>query len=185
MAAFQIFKETALPGTLVANSIYLITHPTNTDYLEVYVTNNAGTATRRIPTEADIQALINSSLSALNAVDVVADIATRDALTPAQGDQAFVIDATGDPTVDSGGATYIYDGTAWVKISEAESMDVALDWNNIINGPTSSAGAIDAAVANSHTHANKTELDKIDEDVDGDPTYDGRNIVLRGGPPAW
>jgi len=187
MAAFQIFKETALPGTLVANAIYLITHPANANYLEIYVTDNAGTATRRIPTESDIQALINSSITALAAVEVVADIASRDALAPTVNTQVMVLDASADPTVTSGAATYIWDNanSSWEKISEAESMDVALDWNNIINGPSSSAAAIDAAVAATHTHANLTELNKIGEDGDGDLTYSGQNVVMRGGPPAW
>lgn len=117
-------------------------------------------------------------MSGISAIEVVADITARDALAPTQNTQVLVIDATGDPSVTAGAATYIWDNgnTAWVKISEAESLDVVLDWNNITNGPSSSAAAIDAAVANSHTHANLTELNKIDEDVDGDPTYDGANF---------
>jgi len=40
--------------------------------------------------------------------------------------------------------------------------------------------AIDLAVTNTHTHANKTQLDKIAEDVSGDPTYGGTNFVMSG-----
>lgn len=181
MAQFQIFKETALPGTLVANGIYLITG-SNPNYVEMYVTDNAGVATRRIPTEADIQSLINASLSGLSALEVVADITARDALTLTENTQVLVLDASADPTVASGAATYVWDNanTTWVKISEAESLDVVLDWANIQNGPSSSPAAIDAAVANSHTHSNKTELDKIDEDGNGHMTYDGVNFVASG-----
>lgn len=186
MATFQLFKETALPGTLVPNGIYLIT-ATNANHVEMYVADSAGVASRRIPTENDIQTLINASISGISAIEVVADITARDALTLTSNTQVLVIDASADPSVTSGAATYIWDNnnTQFVKISEFESLDVVLDWNNIVNGPSSSAAAIDAAVANSHTHANKTELDKIDEDVDGDPTYDGKNIVLKGGPVNW
>ncbi|MCG7492460.1 hypothetical protein [Thalassobius sp. Cn5-15] len=42
------------------------------------------------------------------------------------GDQAFVNDATGDPTVDSGAASYTFGNGGWIKTSEYESMDVAL-----------------------------------------------------------
>ena len=184
MAQFQIFKETALPGVLVANAIYLITHATNANYLEIYVTDNAGTATRRIPTEADIQSLINASVSALSSIEVVADIASRDALAPTINTQVLVLDASADGTVTSGAATYIWDNanTSWEKISEAESLDVALNWASIIGGPASSPAAIDAAVAASHTHANITELNKVAEDGNGHMTYDGDNFVTTGNP---
>ena len=66
---------------------------------------------------------------------VVADIPTRDALTPEEGQIVYVKDATGDASVTSGGASYIYDGTNWIKISEFESLDVVLDWANIQNKP--------------------------------------------------
>lgn len=47
---------------------------------------------------------------------VVATITARDALTPTEGMFVHVKDATGDSTVESGYADYIYDGEAWVKI---------------------------------------------------------------------
>ena len=66
---------------------------------------------------------------------VVADITARDALTSEEGLIAYVVDATGDSTVASGGASYIYDGSNWIKISEFESMDVLVDWTDIQNKP--------------------------------------------------
>lgn len=179
MATFQIFKETALPGSLTANSIYLVT-ASNSNYVEIYVTDNTGTASRRVPTEADINSLITAALAGISAVEVVADIAARDALAPSKNTQVLVLDASADATVDSGAATYIWDNanTAWVKISEAESLDVVLEWSSIQNGPTSSPAQIDAAVTNSHTHTNKTQLDKINEDGDGFMTYDGDSLVV-------
>ena len=46
-------------------------------------------------------------------VDTVADIAARNALTPSESDICKVLDAgSGDP------ATYTYDGTTWIDISE-------------------------------------------------------------------
>ena len=67
---------------------------------------------------------------------VVADITARDALTnAAEGLIAYVVDATGDSTVKSGGASYIYDGSNWIKISEFESMDMIIDWTDIQNKP--------------------------------------------------
>lgn len=60
-----------------------------------------------------------------------------------------MVDASADPTVDSGSATYVYSTaqSVWIKIAEAESMDVVLDWALIQNKPTAAVGAIDAAAA--------------------------------------
>ncbi len=66
---------------------------------------------------------------------VVADITARDALTPEEGLIAYVVDATGDSTVTSGGASYIYDGSNWIKISEFESMDAVINWTDIQGKP--------------------------------------------------
>ena len=66
---------------------------------------------------------------------VVADITARDALTSEEGLIAYVVDATGDSTVTSGGASYIYDGSNWIKISEFESMDAVINWTDIQGKP--------------------------------------------------
>lgn len=74
-------------------------------------------------------------------VQVVATIAARDEIAnPFAGMSAFVEDASGDTTVNSGGAYYIYNGTAWVKTAEAESMDVVLQWSAIKGRPDTLAG---------------------------------------------
>ena len=44
---------------------------------------------------------------------------------------------------------------------------------------------IDAAVADSHTHANKAVLDKIGEDASGTPTYNGVTLVSQWGATEW
>lgn len=95
-------------------------------------------------------------------------------------------DATGDATVASGGATYLYNvaGAAWVKISEAESMDVSLNWAALVGRPSSAVADIDDAVAKRHTHANKTELDKIGE-AGGELTYNGAQVKTEWGSTGW
>ena len=58
---------------------------------------------------------------------MVADIAARNALTGlSPGDQAYVTDASADATVDAGAALYVYDGAAWNKIAEFESLDLSV-----------------------------------------------------------
>ena len=93
---------------------------------------------------------VDAELKALRALaagkgtmSVVDDIAARDGLSPAEGDSCWVKDATADDTVTSGAALYIYADSQWVKMAEAESMDVIVQWAQ--GKPTSEVTAIDAA----------------------------------------
>lgn len=63
--------------------------------------------------------------SGLSGTTVVANIAARDALVATSGEFAYVIDASADATVGTGGATYVYDGATWIKVAEAESLDLS------------------------------------------------------------
>lgn len=100
---------------------------------------------------------------------VVPTIAARDALTGINaGDQAWVSDATGDSTVASGAAKYIWVGDSgtqgeegyvaahWSKTAEAESMDVVHDWALVQGKPE--------------------VLDKLTTDAGGNLLYDGKRI---------
>ncbi|MGM0517894.1 MAG: hypothetical protein ACQER6_09875 [Pseudomonadota bacterium] len=175
MAAIQFFRETSLPGTLEANSIYAIAPSARPDYVELYITGTSGTTVKRVINEADVQAMIDTAGAGASALEIVDDITARDALTLTENAFVLVLDASGDETVDSGGATYAYrhSDTSWHKMSEAESMDVVLQWANIQDKPTSAVADIDDAVSKRHNHSNKTQLDKIDQDGDGNLTYDG------------
>lgn len=175
MAAYKIFKETALPGTLEPHAIYLVGPAARPDFVEMYVTGAVATTVKRIIDAAHVQTMIDAAVSGAAGIEVVTNIAARNALTPASNLQVLVLDATGDGTVASGAATYVYrlSNTTWYKISEAESQDVVLAWANITGRPSSSPAAIDAAVGNAHTHVNKTQLDKVSEDGGGNLTYNG------------
>ena len=172
---FKIHRVTALPAQLEAYAVYLVASATNTNYVEMYVSDSTGSAARRIINEADIEALINSKLSNINEMIIVDNITARDSVDTSKVSYVYVKDATADSTVTNGGASYLYDKSTstWVKVNEYESMDLVLDWSKIENKPTSTVQAIDAAVANSHTHPNKTQLDKIGEDASGNFTYNG------------
>ena len=174
MATFQIFRETAIPSTLQPSSLYFIAPPSNPDFVEIYLSNSAGTALKRVIQEADVTALIASSGSG-NELQIVNTIAERNALALTKNTQVYVVNATGDNTVASGGATYLYNFTAssWIKVSEAESLDLVLSWANITGKPTSNVTDIDNAVLLRHTHSNKTQLDLIGEDINGNLTYNG------------
>lgn len=189
MATFRIFRETALPGSLQPYSMYVVAPTSKPNYVEIYVSNSTGSAARRVLTDTDIQGMIDASISGIagSGLQVVANIAARNALNPTSNLLVLVLDATGDNTVASGAATYVYrlSNTSWIKVSEAESLDMILNWSNIQGRPSSSSSAIDTAVANSHTHSNKTQLDKIGQNSDGFLTYDGSLPVIAWSNIAW
>jgi len=66
---------------------------------------------------------------------VVNNIAARDALDAFTGLHALVIDASSDSTVETGGAEYVYNGTAWIKVSELNDLDAVITWDNVLNKP--------------------------------------------------
>lgn len=178
--ALRVEKVTALPAAAsrIANTLYMV-KAADANYVELYVTENTGSPvpTRRLLTPADVDAKITAAVTASKDIQIVADITARNALAPTSTMYALVLNATGDATVASGAATYLYNpsNTTWVKVSEAESMDVALTWASLSGKPTSTVAAIDAAVTNSHTHANKATLDKFGE-ANSLPTYNGQPL---------
>lgn len=177
----KIFRETALPGTLQAYAIYMIAPVSKPNYVEMYVTDAVGAA-RRIINSDDIATMINSAIIAATELVIKNTIAERDAMTPTRNTYVYVKSASGDPTVASGGATYLWDNNVgqWVKISEAESLDVALNWSGLQGKPNSAVADIDDAVTKRHTHTNKTQLDLVGQDAQGNFTYNG--VIPRA---AW
>jgi hypothetical protein len=185
---FKVFKETALPATLQPHSVYFIAPSGTPDLLEIFVTNAAGTTPHRhVINKSEIQTMIDASIGAANELTIVADIAARNALTPTRAVYVYVENATGDTTVASGGATYLYKmaNTSWIKVSEAESLDVTVTWASITGKPTSTPAQIDSAVANSHTHANKTQLDLVGQNAGGEMTYNGVQVKTTWGSTGW
>lgn len=174
MAEYKVYKETVLPGTLSPHSIYLIATVAHPEYVEMYVTGSSASTVKRIISHDDIQSLINSSMAAAGKVTIVADIAARNALALTNALTVLVKDATGDPTVALGGATYVYElaTTTWVKITEHGLLDLAVSWSGISGKPDSPVADIDDAVTKRHAHLNKTQLDKIGESG-GSLTYNG------------
>lgn len=185
MANFKIYRETVLPGTLQNDSLYVIAPGGTPNYIELYAVNSTGQV-RRIPTDADITAKINAALSSVSELVIVATIAARNALAPTVAKYVFVTDATADVTVQSGGATYLFNptGSVWIKISEAEGLDAVLNWSNIVAKPASTPAQIDAAVTATHSHTNKTELDQIGESA-GEMTYNGAFVKTQWSSTGW
>jgi len=176
MATLKIRKVTALPATLEPSCLYLMSTLDPT-VMDIYLSSSDGSTSRHIISKPEIQAMISASLASFSSIDVYPNIAARDLVTPTVPSHAMVLDATADPTVMLGAATYIYDPatTTWYKISEAESMDVILNWSSLVGGPTSPVSAIDDAVTKRHTHVNKTTLDALSDNA-GELNYLGGPI---------
>lgn len=68
------------------------------------------------------------------------------------GERAFQTD-TGD--------SYIYDGTIWRIMADADWENVNLNWDNIVGKPTATPATIDDAVTTRHAHSNLSVLNAI------------------------
>lgn len=187
MPTLKLHRVTALPSQLEANSIYLVSIPNKPDFMEIYATGNTADVVKRVLTEQDVQAMIDASLSGFNTIQIVNNITERDSLNPNRAIFVLVLDASGDPTVDSGSASYVYNPSTgqWVKIAEYESLDIVLSWDNIQGKPTSSPAEIDDAVAKRHTHANMTQLNKIGEDANGYLLYNNQYPLTGWATSEW
>lgn len=180
MAQVKFYKVNTLPAQLEGDAFYYVA---NGEYAESYLTNSAGVA-KSVGNSSMINALIAKALvdftAQANAVEIVADIAARDLLT-AESEvnlMILVLDASADPSVNSGSAMYAYSHTdnQTYKVAEYESMDVVVQWTGIQGRPTSSPAQIDNAVSLAHSHANKTVLDKL-TDSGGQLLYAGSPIT--------
>lgn len=127
--------------------------------------------------------LLERALAGNTTTAVVENIAERDLLTGRiPGDRCVVLDATADPTVGQGGAEYIWmpaQGEAasyWRKLTEEESQDVILQWENIAGKPQQPAADIDRAALLAHAHDNKCVLDSLGRDESGRLTIDGQPV---------
>ena len=179
MTQLQFFQLSALPASLAPNAFYFVL---SGNVAESYLTTAGGTP-KSIGNTAMINGLIDARLNAASTLLHVPNIQDRDALSPASNAMVLVTDATGDPSVQGGGALYFYDAaqSAYTKVAEYESMDLVLQWANISGRPGALPGDIDAAVAEAHSHANKAVLDALG-DASGGLTYNGAPIA---GASSW
>ena len=182
----KIRKVNTLPGTFEGSTLYLVKNGSNVNLFDLYLSTDDGVSVRHIISESDITTKINTALAGFSQLQVVADITARDALAPTSNIQVLVLDATGDGTVVSGAATYVYrvSNTTWYKVSEAESLDVVLSWANITGKPTSVVADIDDAVSKRHTHTNSAVLNNLSE-AGGRLEYGGVPIRAYLDEEAW
>lgn len=184
MSQLNFYKVSSLPATLQPSSLYFVE---NGNFSEGYITNKSGVA-KGIGNSAMINQVATQLFASLSksSVQVVADIAARNALVLTENTMVLVKNATTDPTVNSGAALYIYEKSlqTYSKIAEYESMDVTIAWAGISGRPTSTPAQIDNAVSASHNHTNKGVLDSI-SDENGQLTYKGFLIGSNWTTNAW
>ena len=127
--------------------------------------------------------LLERGLAANTTTTVVETIAERDRITGRiPGDKCYVIDAAADPGVEKGGAVYIWmpargdEASHWRKMTEEESQDVTLRWENVNGRPEQPVARIDEAALLAHTHDNKCALDSLGRDESGRLTIDGKPV---------
>jgi hypothetical protein len=149
-AAFDALTANGGPG-YTKNTVYFVANPDSADLVDIYISSNSDSnvTVRRVFNEADVASSISSQLATLTDTYVVADISARDGLSLPTGkfSYVYVTDATGDSTVKSGSALYLYNPSTktFTKISEQESMDVVLTWDAIQNKPLVGATVTDPA----------------------------------------
>lgn len=171
MSVMSFYKVDSLPETLEPNALYFIPGG-NINLLEIYATDMMGEYVRGTIGIDAIREIASTSVAStlVRSVSTYDDLAT---LSTTMARVAFVIDASGDPTVESGAATYLYNSRSgvWVKVAEFESMDISSNWANIQGKPSATPQQLDNAVLNSHLHSNKAILDKFITDAAGKLQY--------------
>ena len=178
-------KVTTTPtAPYTEGAVYLVA--AGKEHFDLYAVTNDKQKMRRTVSLADVLAEIKKAISELRALEIVANIAARDALSLSANAMVLVLDASADSMFKAGGATYVYShyDKSWTKISEAESLDLALSWANLTGKPTSTAAEIDTAVSNAHGHANLSKLKKIGQAPNGTMQYNGVDLVTSG-TAAW
>lgn len=189
MSALRILRASSLPASPALrekNCMYLVKQPGKTTF-DMYVVDAAGNAFSGFTSERLIEVIAEYS-NTTRETETVANIAARNALVNPGNRLVFVDDATGDPTVEYGSALYYYKAStaSYVKVWAADgsagggggsgSGSSNVQWTDIIGRPNVSAGALESAVANSHTHQNKDLLDKLSV-VGGELHYNGAKVA--------
>ena len=167
----NFIRLNAVPTQWIPDSIYFIKNYSPTDPIaDLYITDMAGNPLR--VGNADLtQELIATFFHDKRIFKIFDGIAQRDQYIQSNPDYAqlfLVIDASDDPNVTSNSAFYGYrpaftghDAEVFF-ISDFESQNISLNWNNIENRPSSTVEAIDLAVA-SYQNLYDASLERVDE----------------------
>lgn len=171
----------SVPDDLEVGGIYFVRKEGN--LADLFVVGSDGVRVD-ILSDLYVDARVDAKIAGLSVLKVVADVSGRDAIaSPNEGEQVYVLDASGDSTVDSGAAKYIYDGSGWVKVYEEEGIDIdfslmSVGWGQLTGKPASVVSMIDEAVDKRHGHGNKGLLDDFFLDTAGRLSFVGDGNVV-------
>lgn len=164
---FNVARVAALPPVAerIPATMYIVKGVY--DLVELYFTAQDSGAVYHVLDSADVATMIENKLSSEQPFVVVANIAARNqsAVDQVRNAMYYVVDATGDSSVASGGALYAWNvaGRQWFKIMEYEGLDSKPKWSDLVDGPNVTVEDIEAAVAAKHTHNNMALLDLLAE----------------------
>lgn len=106
------------------------------DELIAAINSHVGTPQQPPLTGADMNVILRKIVDlTTHETKTYANIAARDAETGDWPDFAFVVDATGDSTVEAGAALYYNNSHVWTKVVETADLDLVLQWVNITGKP--------------------------------------------------
>lgn len=137
-----------LDAHVIDNTIHL-----TESQLALLASPNSANGVLQLTSQNKIPSQYIGSTGSIKSDTVYATIAARDAAGTSglsTGAVCFVTDATADTSVLTGWAMYRWNGTAWTKIYEGESIDASRwngSWDTLIGKPSSLASEIDAMVA--------------------------------------
>lgn len=171
---FVIVRVRELPAEPTPNTMYII-RPSDGEFVSVVFTGFDPSDPARLMTVDDVSSVVESAIeqAATESAEVffVDNITAMWALAPMGNAIAYVADTSGDPTAVNAKGAYIYHREAGLWVAMPSGAD-EIKWTDIVGRPNSTAAQIDAAVQASHTHSNKSVLDRI-SDVDGTLKYRG------------
>lgn len=175
MATFSIVKASVKPTTFQPNTVYIVNNTTS-GQAELYFSSSDGT--KLIPTlnstsvSSQITTLVEAAAAGgdFSQLEVVANIAARNALVLDKNTLVYVLDTTADGAPGEAMYLYQFSTTTYKKLF---SSTTTVNWSNIIGAPSTSPTAIETAVTASHTHTNKSVIDKLTETGDGYLSFNG------------
>lgn len=166
------FSNVDIAEFVVLSRIMMIASPTSYQIVQVDDYRSSRTESSYVAPVEELTSLI----------DVVPTIADRDAIqNPPTGKEVHVIDATADITVYADWARYMYDGSEWIKINEADTntsfgifyQSDGNDYEMITTGINTFTG-------------NKVEVNLFIDRVAGGLTIDGVNKrIVHSGKPIY
>lgn len=208
---------TGAPGDLIQPStLYIVSTPGEPTLADIYFTGNTPVSgqlsVKHIIKKSEITDMISAAVASLSSIRIVPNIAARDLLvSTASGNIpvltangfVLVLDATADaPTATNGGvmtgaAMYLWSQStaSWTKVSEFESMDLQLYWQNIGDKPNMTPAQeaaepitetkLISAITHDHQHSNKDVIDLITKDTSNEMLYNGDFPLARLSRADW